>query len=104
METAQRAGTVIEEVCISVSDTGPGIAESDQQRIFEKFYQTDRTLTKEVAGTGLGLSISKELAGLLGGRLTLKSSPGHGATFLLTLPVIPPQAADLPTAPPREPA
>lgn len=102
METAQRAGTVVEEVSISVSDTGPGIAEADQQRIFEKFYQTDRTLTREVSGTGLGLSISKELAALLGGRLTLKSAPGEGATFTLTLPVNPPQAAEQQNAPARE--
>jgi signal transduction histidine kinase len=76
----------LEEVTISVADTGPGIPESEQQRIFEKFYQGDRSLTREASGTGLGLAISRELANLLGGRLSLKSAPGQGATFTLTLP------------------
>ena len=77
------------EVAISVIDTGPGIAEAEQARIFDKFYQVDPTLTKQAHGTGLGLAISKDLSMLLGGRLTLKSSPGHGATFTLTLPIEP---------------
>ena len=83
--TAPRTGPY--EVFVSVADTGPGIAEADQQLVFEKFYQGDKTLTKESSGTGLGLAISKELTNLLGGRLTLKSSPGQGSTFTLTLPV-----------------
>jgi two-component system, NarL family, sensor histidine kinase BarA len=89
---SQRSGQTIPEVEISVADTGPGISEAEQARIFEKFYQSDHTLTKEAGGAGLGLSIAKELATLLGGRLTLKSEPGHGATFTLTLPVEPPPA------------
>jgi len=81
------------EVAISLADSGPGIAEADQMRIFDKFYQVDPTLTKQAHGTGLGLAIAKELTMLLGGQLTLKSSPGHGATFTLTMPVEPPQPA-----------
>ncbi len=87
---ARREGTAnsgTRRVAISVRDTGPGIPEADQQHIFEKFYQVDRTLTRASAGTGLGLAIAKELTGLLGGQLRLKSSPGHGAEFTLTLPV-----------------
>ncbi len=76
-----------EEIFVSVADTGPGIAEADQKHIFEKFYQLERTLTKEAGGTGLGLAIAKELTNLLAGRLTVKSSPGHGAVFTLNLPV-----------------
>ena len=83
----KRSGKEFETIFVSVADTGPGIAEADQQHIFEKFYQLDRTLTKESAGTGLGLAIARELASLLGGRLVLKSSPGHGAVFTLHLPV-----------------
>ncbi len=75
------------EILVSVQDTGPGIPEADQQHIFEKFYQVDRTLTRESAGTGLGLAIAKELTTLLKGKLTLESSPGEGATFTITLPV-----------------
>ncbi|HUU59286.1 MAG TPA: ATP-binding protein [Phycisphaerae bacterium] len=92
-ETFGRAGQADREVHVSVSDTGPGIAEADQQHVFEKFYQLDRTLTKESAGTGLGLAIAKELTSLLGGRMMLKSTPGHGATFILTLPIEPAQPA-----------
>jgi signal transduction histidine kinase len=96
IETPQADGGT-PEVAISVTDTGPGIAEADQQRIFEKFYQSDRSLTKESPGAGLGLSIAKELTSLLGGRLTLKSSPGQGAVFTLYLPLEPPASATAPT-------
>ncbi len=82
-----RGGQRIKEVSISVADTGPGIPEAEQQRIFEKFYQAERSLTRSSGGTGLGLAISRELANLLGGRLSLRSSPGHGAVFTVTLPV-----------------
>jgi two-component system, NarL family, sensor histidine kinase BarA len=83
LRTAQGA----DAVTVAVSDTGPGISEADQKRIFEKFYQTDGSLTKESAGTGLGLAIAKELTALLGGQLAVESSPGAGATFTLTLPI-----------------
>lgn len=82
-----------DEVHVCVSDTGPGIAEADQQHVFEQFQQLDRSLTKEQPGAGLGLAIAKELAGLLRGKLTLQSTPGHGATFTLVLPVQPPEEA-----------
>jgi len=75
------------EIAVSVLDTGPGISEADQQHIFEKFYQADQSLTKASGGTGLGLAIARELTNLLGGRLTFKSSPGHGSTFTLLLPI-----------------
>ncbi len=78
-----------DEVAISVEDNGPGIAEADQQMVFEKFHQLDKTLTKESAGTGLGLAISKELASLMGGRLVLESEPGHGSKFTLHIPIEP---------------
>ena len=83
-------GDRVEEVAVSVADTGPGIAEADQPHIFEKFYQGDGGLTKEAGGTGLGLAIARELTQLLGGRLTLKSEAGHGAEFTVFLPVEPP--------------
>jgi len=86
-EDTARNGNGGGAVAISVADTGPGIAEADQQRIFEKFYQLDRALTKESAGAGLGLAIARELANLLGGMLTLRSEPGHGAEFTLHLPI-----------------
>jgi len=86
-QTHYSSGKDVEQVVISVSDTGPGIPEAEQQHIFEKFYQADRTLTREASGTGLGLAIAKELTQLLGGQLDLTSSAGQGATFTIKLPV-----------------
>jgi signal transduction histidine kinase len=74
-------------VAVAVADTGPGIATADQERIFEKFNRLDSALTKESAGAGLGLAISRDLTGLLGGKLTLQSEPGQGATFTLFVPI-----------------
>jgi signal transduction histidine kinase len=79
-------GDAAGDVHICVSDSGPGIAEADQQHIFEKFHRLDQSLTRESSGTGLGLAISRELTNLIGAKLTLKSEPGHGATFTLILP------------------
>ncbi len=76
-----------ERIRISVSDTGPGIHDDDQKRIFEKFVQLDPGVTKEHGGTGLGLTISLELAELLQGVIELDSTPGKGATFSLTIPL-----------------
>ena len=73
-------------VVVSVSDTGPGIPEAEQSRIFEKFYQVEASLTKKVSGTGLGLAIARQLSGLICARLVCKSQPGHGAEFTIFLP------------------
>jgi signal transduction histidine kinase len=75
------------QVVIAVKDTGPGISKADQGRVFEKFFQSGETLTKESTGTGLGLAISKELAALIKAKLTLKSTPGSGTVFMLHLPM-----------------
>ena len=81
---------------VSVTDTGPGIAPEDQAAVFQKFRQVDGSLTRKQGGTGLGLPISKELAGLLGGSLTLKSELGRGSTFTLTIPLECPEQAERP--------
>jgi len=74
-------------VRIAVSDTGCGIAQEDQELIFEQFRQADGSLTREAPGSGLGLAISKELAGMLAGSIGLRSEVGVGSTFWLDLPV-----------------
>ena len=72
---------------VSVSDTGPGIAPADQQKIFEEFQQADSSSTRKKGGTGLGLSIAKRIIELHGGRIWVESSLGNGSTFWFALPV-----------------
>ncbi len=79
--------TVGNRVFIHVQDTGPGIPRDKQQLIFEPFVQLDRGLTRTTEGTGLGLAISRGLARGMGADLSVRSEPGKGATFTLTLPV-----------------
>jgi len=74
-------------VRVSVTDTGPGIAEDQQEAIFEKFRQIDGSASREHGGAGLGLAIAKELTVMLGGTITVASKPGQGATFSVTLPI-----------------
>src|SRR5713101_235494 len=72
---------------VAVVDTGPGIAEADQQKIFEEFQQADSSSTRPKGGTGLGLSIVKRIVEMHGGRVWVESSLGKGSTFWFTLPV-----------------
>ncbi|MCR5888647.1 response regulator [Hymenobacter sp. J193] len=69
---------------LTVRDTGPGIAPVEQERVFERFYQSPQNQAQ--GGTGLGLALSRELATLLGGTLTLASKLGQGAAFTLRFP------------------
>ncbi|HWI39153.1 MAG TPA: ATP-binding protein, partial [Burkholderiales bacterium] len=89
-----------EQVEFSVADTGIGIANEDQARIFEEFVQVRNPLQSRVKGTGLGLPLCRRLATVLGGSIGVESTPGVGSTFTVRLPVrLPSAAPDVPLAP-----
>jgi signal transduction histidine kinase len=73
-------------VRLVVADSGPGIPQAEQARIFEKFYRAGPELTRASGGTGLGLYISRELVQRMGGSLDVRSEPGSGAAFVVELP------------------
>ena len=89
-----------DEIRFQVSDTGPGIARADRERVFDAFTQLDQSLKRRKGGTGLGLPVSRKLAHLLGGELTVDAGPDGGSVFTLTLPLTAPTPAyvDAPTA------
>ncbi len=76
-------------VTIRVSDRGPGIARSEQSRIFEPFYRGRRAVEDQVHGFGLGLALVERVVNALHGSITVESEPGKGASFLIRLPVAP---------------
>lgn len=76
-----------EKCCIRVSDSGIGIAESEKERVFERFYRADKQHSREIGGTGLGLSIVSEAVSLLGGTIELESRIGRGSTFTVKIPL-----------------
>jgi signal transduction histidine kinase len=86
-EVEIRATAANGQFVLSVRDTGPGIAEADQERIFGEFQQIDNTNTRNKGGTGLGLAISKRMVEMQGGTIAVDSVLGHGSTFRVVLPV-----------------
>jgi signal transduction histidine kinase len=72
---------------VSVVDTGPGIPEQEQTRIFDQFHQVDGSLTKAKGGTGLGLAIAREIVEMHGGRIWVESTLGKGSNFQMKLPI-----------------
>lgn len=77
------------EIQFYVSDTGIGVPKELHEKIFERFRQSDMSISRKYGGTGLGLSISKSYVEYLGGRIWLESFPGKGSTFYFTIPFIP---------------
>jgi len=82
-----------DDAILEVTDTGPGIPEELQSRIFDRFYRVDESRSRDNGGTGLGLSIAKWAVEANGGHLTMESRHGHGCTFRITLPHIQPVLA-----------
>jgi signal transduction histidine kinase len=78
-----------EHWAFDVTDTGPGIALEDQKYIFDPFRQVDGTITRSHGGIGLGLAIVKRIVDLMGGRIFVQSSLGHGTMFTVVLPLAP---------------
>jgi len=73
---------------MEVRDTGMGIPEDEQEHIFDPFRQVDNNMTRKHAGFGLGLSIVNQLVALMGGKVAVKSTPGAGSVFTVTLPIV----------------
>jgi GAF domain-containing protein len=86
-EVAIKAEATDGAFTVAVRDTGPGISEADQAKLFQEFQQADNSITKKKGGTGLGLAISKRIVEMHGGKIWLKSALGQGSTFTFTLPV-----------------
>ena len=83
--SAERLGETRARLSFTVSDTGPGIASDDIERLFQPFTQLDASSTRRFGGTGLGLTICRRLAGLMGGELNVISEVGKGSKFILTI-------------------
>jgi PAS domain S-box-containing protein len=77
---------------ISVRDTGIGIPATHLERVFEPFWQMEQARSRRVGGTGLGLSVTRRLARLLGGDVSVTSTPGEGSSFTVRLPRVPASA------------
>jgi signal transduction histidine kinase len=69
-----------------VADTGIGIPPAHLEHVFDAFWQVEQAASRRVGGTGLGLSVTRRLARLLGGDVTVESTPGQGSTFSVRLP------------------
>ncbi len=92
-------------VAFDVSDTGIGMTAEQIGRLFERFTQADASTTRRFGGTGLGLALTKAFATMLGGDIAVRSTPGRGSTFTVTIPIVFVPPAAEPTDPaPAEPA
>ena len=75
-----------ELVCLRITDTGVGIPDPERERIFERFYRTDKARSRADGGTGLGLSIVRRAVQLSGGRVWVEAGPEGGSCFVVELP------------------
>jgi len=86
-------------VQISVADTGIGIRDEDQRSMFDSFSRADGSASRRASGSGLGLALCRELTGLMGGTIEVRSEHGVGSTFTVRLPLVPPSAPPRPAGP-----
>jgi signal transduction histidine kinase len=86
IQPSRPAASATPWVILEIHDTGIGIPEREQARIFDRFYQVADSLTRDHGGTGLGLTLVRELIGTLGGAIWLTSHAGQGSTFTFALP------------------
>ncbi|WP_386079770.1 ATP-binding protein [Vreelandella sp. F11] len=103
-EVSVRVSSTVEKLLFEISDTGCGLSEQQQQRLFEPFQQADESVARRFGGTGLGLAICKRLSEAMQGRLGVNSQLGQGSTFWCELPLIAadPIKTSLPPAPKRD--
>ncbi len=103
-EVSIQVSSTVEHLLFEISDTGCGLSEEQQQRLFEPFQQADESVARRFGGTGLGLAICKRLSEAMQGRLGVRSQLGQGSTFWCELPLITadPITTSLPPAPKRD--
>jgi signal transduction histidine kinase len=81
------AGVVADSLEVRVQDCGPGIAEDELERVFERFYRSDPSRQRNAGGSGLGLAIAKSIVERHDGRIWAESKPGEGTTIVVQLPL-----------------
>jgi two-component system OmpR family sensor kinase len=86
----------VPSIVLEVTDHGPGLSADQADRVFERFYRADQARTRKAGGTGLGLAIVAALVAAHGGTVALRTAPGEGATFRVTLPLAPEAQRDEP--------
>ena len=94
----------VPSVVLEVTDQGPGMPPEQAEHVFERFYRGDQARTRKAGGTGLGLAIVAALVAAHGGTVALRTAPGQGATFRVTLPLAPEAQRDEPTDDDETPA
>jgi two-component system OmpR family sensor kinase len=105
VEVRIRSGTLYGApgVVLEVADQGQGLAATQAERVFERFYRADQARTRKTGGSGLGLAIVAALVAAHNGTVSVDTAPGHGATFRITLPLAP-EAQYRPSDPDESPA
>lgn len=103
-EVSVKVSSTVEQLLFEVIDTGCGLSEQQQERLFEPFHQADESVARRFGGTGLGLAICKRLSEAMQGRLGVKSQIGQGSTFWCELPLVAadPVSMSLASAPKRD--